>query len=125
MKILLVDDSRTMRNIWKKVVGGMDNAEIVEAGDGQEGLEAFNSQGPFDLLLVDWNMPNMDGLTMLTKVRETDKNVAIIMVTTEAEKPRIIEAIKAGANNYVVKPFTPDTLMGKIEETLKKLSQPA
>ena len=125
MKILLVDDSRTMRNIWKKVVGTLKDAEIVEAGDGQEGLTAVKEQGPFDLILLDWNMPNMDGLTMLTKVRETDKNVAVIMVTTEAEKPRIIEAIKAGANNYVVKPFTPDTLMGKIDETLKKVSQTA
>ena len=125
MKILLVDDSRTMRNIWKKVVGTLKDAEIVEAGDGQEGLTAVKEQGPFDLILLDWNMPNMDGLTMLTKVRETDKNVAVIMVTTEAEKPRIIEAIKAGANNYVVKPFTPDTLLGKIDETLKKVSQTA
>jgi len=125
MKILLVDDSRTMRNIWKKVVGTIKDAEIVEAGDGQEGLTAVKEEGPFDLILLDWNMPNMDGLTMLTKVRETDKNVVVIMVTTEAEKPRIIEAIKAGANNYVVKPFTPDTLMGKIDETMKKQSQPA
>ena len=125
MKILLVDDSRTMRNIWKKVVGTLKDSEIVEAGDGQEGLAAVKEQGPFDLILLDWNMPNMDGLTMLTKVRETDKKVVVIMVTTEAEKPRIIEAIKAGANNYVVKPFTPDTLLGKIDETMKKQSQPA
>ncbi|MCP4712871.1 MAG: response regulator [Planctomycetes bacterium] len=125
MKILLVDDSRTMRNIWKKVVGTLDGAEICEAGDGQEGLTAVKEQGPFNLILLDWNMPNMDGFTMLTKVREIDKNVVVIMVTTEAEKPRIIEAIKAGANNYVVKPFTPDTLLGKIDETMKKAAQPA
>ncbi len=124
MKILLVDDSRTMRNIWKKVVSSID-AEVVEAGDGVEGLAAVSEHGPFDLMLVDWNMPNMDGLTMVTKVRATDKSTAIIMVTTEAEKPRIIEAIKAGVNNYVVKPFTPDALLGKIEETMKKTSQPA
>ncbi len=125
MKILLVDDSRTMRNIWKKVVSTLKNTEIVEAGDGQEGLTAVKEQGPFNLILLDWNMPNMDGFTMLTKVRETDKNVVVIMVTTEAEKPRIIEAIKAGANNYVVKPFTPDTMLNKINETMKKVSQPA
>lgn len=124
MKILLVDDSRTMRNIWKKVVSSID-AEVVEAGDGVEGLAAVAEHGPFDLMLVDWNMPNMDGLTMVTKVRANDKTTAIIMVTTEAEKPRIIEAIKAGVNNYVVKPFTPDALLGKIEVTMKKLSQPA
>ena len=125
MKILLVDDSRTMRNIWKKVVSTLDGVEIGEAGDGVEGLDAIAEQGPFDLMLVDWNMPNMNGLEMITKVRQTDKSSVIIMVTTEAEKPRIIEAIKAGVNNYVVKPFTPDALLGKIEETMKKAAQTA
>ena len=125
MKFLLVDDSRTMRNIWKKVLAGLENSEVVEAGDGLEGLNAIKENGPVDMMLVDWNMPNMDGLTMVKKVREADKITPIIMVTTEAEKPRIIEAIKAGVNNYVVKPFTPDALLGKIDETLKKASQTA
>jgi two-component system, chemotaxis family, chemotaxis protein CheY len=120
MKILLVDDSRTMRNIWKKIVSTLGTVEITEAGDGVEGLAAVKEHGPFDLMLVDWNMPNMNGLEMITKVREADKSSIIIMVTTEAEKPRIIEAIKAGVNNYVVKPFTPDMLLGKIAETMKK-----
>ncbi|MBI9017269.1 MAG: response regulator [Phycisphaerae bacterium] len=123
MKILLVDDSRTMRNIWKKVLSAMPGTECFEAGDGLEGLNAITEQGPFDLMLVDWNMPNMDGYTMITKVRTSDKTTPIIMVTTEAEKPRIIEALKAGVNNYVVKPFTPDVLLQKIEETLKKAGQ--
>jgi len=125
MKILLVDDSRTMRNIWKRVVSGFDDSEILEAGDGQEGLKTISENGPVDLILLDWNMPNMDGLAMLKKVRENDKTTPVIMVTTEAEKLRIIDAIKAGANNYVVKPFTPDALKSKIDETLKKASQPA
>ena len=125
MKFLLVDDSRTMRNIWKKVITGLENSEVVEAGDGVEGLNAIKENGPVDIMLVDWNMPNMDGLTMVKKVRETDKATPIIMVTTEAEKPRIIEAIKAGVNNYVVKPFTPDALLGKIDDTLKKAGQTA
>ena len=126
MKILLVDDSRTMRNIWKKVVAGIDGAEPVEAGDGLEALKAIaENGGPFDLMLVDWNMPNMDGLTLVQKVRETNKTTPIIMVTTEAEKPRIIEAIKAGVNNYVVKPFTPDGLLTKISETMAKVTQTA
>ncbi len=111
-----------MRNIWKKVVLGIEGTEAVEAGDGVEGLEAIKEHGPFDLMLVDWNMPNMTGLEMITKVRETDKDTPIIMVTTEAEKPRIIEAIKAGVNNYVIKPFTPDALMEKIDETMKKVN---
>lgn len=121
MKILLVDDSRTMRNIWKKVVANL-GADPVEAGDGLEALKAIEANGaPFDLMLIDWNMPNMDGLTLVKKIRETDKSTPLIMVTTEAEKTRIIDAIKAGVNNYVVKPFTPDTLLGKINETLAKL----
>lgn len=127
MKFLLVDDSRTMRNIWKKVVSSLPGTEVFEAGDGLEGLKQITENGPFDVMLVDWNMPNMDGLTMVTKVREADKKSIIIMCTTEAEKPRIIEAIKAGVNNYVVKPFTPETLLTKIDDTLKKagVGQPA
>jgi two-component system chemotaxis response regulator CheY len=70
---------------------------------------------------VDWNMPNMDGITLVRRVREKDKATPLIMVTTEAEKGRVIDAIKAGVNNYVVKPFTPDGLMGKVQQTLAKL----
>ena len=106
MRFLTVDDSKTMRNIIKKTLGLFDGAEIFEAADGAEGLVAFQQNDPIDLVLLDWNMPNMDGLTMLTKLRETNKTVPVIMVTTEAEKPRIVAAIKAGANNYVIKPFT-------------------
>ena len=120
MKILLVDDSKTMRNIWKKVIASIEGSEAVEAADGVEGLEAFKNQGPFDLVLADWNMPNMNGLEMVIKIRELDKVTPIIMLTTEAEKPRIIDAIKSGVNNYVIKPFTPDALIQKIDETLKK-----
>ena len=115
-----MDDSKTKRNIWKKVIASIDGSEAVEGADGLEGLDAFKNQGPFDLVLADWNMPNMSGLEMVTKIRELDKATPIIMVTTEAEKPRIIEAIKCGVNNYVIKPFTPDALIQKIDETLKK-----
>jgi two-component system chemotaxis response regulator CheY len=71
-------------------------------------------------MLVDWNMPNMDGLTFVKHWRHSNKTTPIIMVTTEAEKSRVIEAIKAGVNNYVVKPFTPDLLSQRIQETLAK-----
>jgi len=122
MKILLVDDSKTMRNIWKKVVSTFEpDAEIFEAADGLEGLAVFSEQQKIDLALVDWNMPNMNGLEMVTKVRESNKETILIMCTTEAEKPRIIEAIKAGINNYVIKPFTPDALKEKIQETMAKV----
>ena len=125
MKFLLVDDSKTMRNIWKKVIANIDGSEVVEAGDGLEGLEAFKNNQPFDMMLVDWNMPNMNGLEMIGKIREQDKTTPIIMVTTEAEKPRIIEAIKAGVNDYVVKPFTPDALLEKINATREKAAASA
>jgi len=121
MRIMLVDDSRTMRNIQKSVLAQLGYTEIEEACDGQDALSKVGAFEP-DLLLVDWNMPNMDGLTMVKAFRQRDKNTPIIMVTTETEKSRVIDAIKAGVNNYVVKPFTPDLLAQRINETLAKLA---
>lgn len=123
MKILLVDDSRTIRNIQKNVLAqlGHTDTDIAEAADGVEALKALASDRP-DLVLIDWNMPNMDGLTLVQKIREKDKGLPLIMVTTEAEKSRVLEAIKAGVNNYVVKPFTAEALSAKIEQTLAKAS---
>lgn len=122
MRILLVDDSRTMRNIQKQCLAALGGqVEFAEAGDGVEGLAVIGaSPAPFDLILVDWNMPNMDGLTMVGKVRTTDKRTPMVMVTTEAEKQRVIDAIKAGVNNYVIKPFTPESLMEKVRLVLGK-----
>ncbi|MEO0482229.1 MAG: response regulator [Planctomycetota bacterium] len=119
MKILLVDDSKTMRNIQKSVLAQLGFTEIEEACDGQDALSKVKAFAP-DLMLVDWNMPNMDGLTFVKTYRQEDKGTPIIMVTTEAEKARVIEAIKAGVNNYVVKPFTPDLLGQRIQETLER-----
>ncbi len=121
MKILLVDDSRTIRNIQKNVLGQLGHTETLEAGDGVEALAVLKDTTP-DLMLVDWNMPNMDGLSLVKAVRETDTNLPIIMCTTEAEKSRVLEAIKAGVNNYVVKPFTAETMAEKIEQTLAKIA---
>ena len=105
MKILLVDDSRTIRNIQKNVLAQIGYTDVIEAADGVEALNLIGQNRP-DLALVDWNMPNMDGITLVRKIRETDKRLPLVMVTTEAEKSRVLEAIKAGVNNYVVKPFT-------------------
>lgn len=125
MKILLVDDSRTMRNIQKKVLDTLPGgSEYAEAGDGLEALTAIAATpGGFNLVLIDWNMPNMDGITLVHRIREKDKATPLIMVTTEAEKQRVIDAIKAGVNNYVIKPFTPDTLLEKVKQTLDKCQQ--
>ena len=122
MKILLVDDSRTIRNIQKNTLATMGLTDIIEAADGLEALGILETTRP-DLVLVDWNMPKMDGITMIRKVRETDETLPMIMVTTEAEKSRVMEALKAGVNNYVVKPFTAETLSEKIAQTMSRLAE--
>ncbi len=126
MKVLLVDDSRTMRNIQKKVLEQMGPMEVSEAGDGLEALTVIASTpGGFNLALIDWNMPNMDGISLVRKIRETDKVTPLIMATTEAEKARVLDAIKAGVNNYIIKPFTPEVLLEKVRQTMAKVTKAA
>lgn len=120
MKILLVDDSRTIRNIQKGTLKTLGYEDVIEASDGLDALRVMGETKP-DLMLVDWNMPNMDGISLIRKVRETDRSLPIIMCTTEAEKSRVLEAVKAGVNNYVVKPFTAQTLAEKINQTMAKM----
>lgn len=119
MKALVIDDSRTMRRIVSSVLTGL-GYETVEAGDGQQALEALAAAGPehgFDLACIDWNMPVMDGLTFVTKVRENRawRGITLMMVTTESEHGQIVRALAAGAHEYLIKPFTPDALRDKLE----------
>ncbi len=122
MRVMLVDDSRTIRNIQKNVLSQLGHTDILEAGDGIEALGVLEKESgnPPNLILIDWNMPNMDGITLVRKIRETDKSTPLIMCTTEAQKDRVIEAIKAGVNNYVVKPFNVESLAEKIDQTMSK-----
>ncbi len=117
MKVLLVDDSSTMRRIQKTQLTNLGISEIIEAGDGEDALGKLEGNMPVDLILLDWNMPVMDGFTFLKTVRKDPKysDVKIIMCTSESEKPKVVEALKAGANNYLVKPFAPDALKAKLE----------
>ncbi len=115
---MLVDDSRTMRNVEKNILKSIGYSDVIEACDGQDALSKVAAAAP-ELILLDWNMPNMDGLTFLKEFRKLNKETIVIMVTTEADKARADQAIKAGANNYVVKPFTPDDLSSRIQETRK------
>jgi two-component system, chemotaxis family, chemotaxis protein CheY len=124
VKIMLVDDSRTIRNIQKNVLKQLGYEDIVDAEDGVIALRLFNEQVP-DLMIIDWNMPNMDGITLIRKIREINKTVPMIMCTTEAEKSRVLEAIKAGVNNYIVKPFTAESLNEKLTQTLAKANAAA
>lgn len=120
--VLVVDDSAMMRKIVMKNVkeAGFD-VNFIEAGDGQEGLEKFNAGG-IDVILTDWNMPNMDGVTMVKEIRKIDpeKKVPIVMVTTEGSADKVKEAVLAGANNYLAKPFTPERLKEKLGKSLAR-----
>ena len=115
MKVLLADDSGTMRTIQKRCLSKLGVEDVVEAEDGRQALEFFE-KGTFDVVLSDWNMPNMDGLALLTEIRRRNKEIPVIMITTEAERARVVAAIQAGCSDYLVKPFTPDGLKEKLEK---------
>lgn len=121
MKVLVIDDSSTMRKIIMNNLKQMGYSDFVEAGDGKEALEKWESDPSIQLVLCDWNMPVMNGYDFLVAFRAKDKKTPFIMVTTEAEKKKIVQAIQAGVNNYILKPFTPDGLKEKVEQTLKKV----
>ena len=117
MKILAVDDSATMRRIIKNQLKQAGYEEVDEAGNGREALTMLG-QARYDLLITDWNMPEMNGLDLVKEVRKTDatKGMPILMVTTVAGKEDIVTALKAGVNNYMVKPFDTATLRAKIAQ---------
>jgi two-component system chemotaxis response regulator CheY len=114
-KVLVADDSSTMRKIILRSLQAVGLSTAVEAGDGDESIKLFH-QETFDLVLTDWNMPGKNGLEVIQAIRETNKHVPIIMVTTEAEKSRVMEAISAGVSDYLVKPFAAETLRAKLEK---------
>ncbi|MCA9281499.1 MAG: response regulator [Phycisphaeraceae bacterium] len=119
MKVLIVDDSKTMRSIVKNCLGGIGYSDVEEACDGQDALEKVAQCKP-GLILLDWNMPNMNGIDFLKAYRAKGGKAPVVMVTTESEKARVIDAIRAGANDFVVKPFTPDVLAKHVNRTIEK-----
>ncbi|SRR6056297_578051 len=118
MKVLLVDDSGVMRKIIARGLNRLWVKEVIEAGDGVEALELFGDGAGFDLVVTDWNMPNMNGLELVTAIRASGNKIPIIMITTETEKTQVIKAIQAGVNDYLVKPFDQDMLTLKLERVL-------
>ncbi|MEZ5951833.1 MAG: response regulator [Planctomycetaceae bacterium] len=113
MNILVVDDSRTTRLIAKKTLASLNCHSVLEAEDGVQAAELFVSN-PVDVVFTDWNMPNMDGLTLLKSIRMINREVLVIMVTTEGARSKVLEAIQYGVNDYLVKPFTPVMLKEKL-----------
>ena len=115
MKALVVDDSRAMRTILKRALVG-SGFDVVEAKDGEDALEQLRHRGPMDLALVDWNMPVMTGYELICEVRAKPElnAMSIMMVTTETETEQVTRALEAGANEYLMKPFTEDALREKL-----------
>ena len=120
MKVLVVDDFSTMRRIIKNILKQLGFTDIEEAEDGEQGFQKLQN-GHYDFLITDWNMPNVTGLELLKRVRADAKLKAlpVLLVTAEAEKEQVVEAIKAGVNNYVIKPFTADVLKQKMDKIFK------
>lgn len=118
IKVLIVDDFATMRRIVKNILKQIGFTNIFEAEDGKSALKMLQSD-KFDLVMCDWNMPEMPGIELLNRIRADEqlKEILFVMVTAEAEKENILNAVKAGVNSYIVKPFTAEI----VEQKLKKL----
>ncbi len=112
-KALVVDDTGVMRKIVTRALMAVGVTDVVEAADGEQGIDAFK-RSSFDIVMTDWNMPKKSGLDLLKEIRSINADVPVIMITTEAEKSRVLEAIQAGASDYVAKPFEQDLLRTKL-----------
>ena len=124
MRVLVVDDFATMRRIVKNILKQLGFENVEEAEDGAQAYSKLKDGG-FGFVISDWNMPNMDGIELLRKVRSDPalKDMPFLMVTAEAEKEKVIEAIKAGVSNYIVKPFTAEVLKEKMDKIFEKLEK--
>lgn len=120
MKILVVDDMATMRRIVKNILKQLGFANVEEAENGQEALQKLRAD-TFGFVVSDWNMPVMTGIDMLRAIRADDKlkTIPVLMVTAEAQQANLVEAIQAGVSNYIVKPFTAETMQEKLGKIFK------
>ena len=117
MRALIIDDSRAIRAIIARTLRDLGVTETVEAANGQEALEKLRSAGPFQMAMVDWNMPVMNGYEFVKAARAevSSEQMKIIMCTTETEIDQVSKALEAGADEYVMKPFTPETIQSKLD----------
>ena len=121
MKVLVVDDFATMRRIVKNILNQIGFKNIIEADDGSSALEVLK-EDKVDLIMSDWNMPKVTGLELLKAVRsdESMKDVPFLMVTAEGQKNSVVQTVQAGVSDYIVKPFTADTVKEKLEKMFKE-----
>ncbi len=116
MKALVIDDSRVMRRIVSGILTDV-GFEVLEAGDGQQALDRLEDHPDVQLCCIDWNMPVMTGFEFVVEARKRDewRDITLMMVTTEGEQSQIVRALAAGAHEYVIKPFTPDVIVDKLQ----------
>ena len=121
LKILVVDDFATMRRIVKNILKQLGYTEILEADDGTSALDVLKHE-KIDLIISDWNMPKMQGIDLLKAVRASDewKDIPFLMVTAEGKKEQVIEAVKNKVNNYIIKPFAPETMIEKLNKIFEQ-----
>lgn len=126
MKFLVVEDFSTMRRIVLNLLKDLEFVNVDEAEDGAIALQKLKD-GSYDFVVSDWNMPNMDGLSLLQNIRGNDKlkHLPVLMVTAEAKKENIVAAAQAGASGYVVKPFTAATLSEKLNKIFQNMAAKA
>lgn len=124
MRVLVVDDFSTMRRIVKSIVKQLGFNNVDEAEDGKQALEMLKG-GKYGFVVSDWNMPNMTGIDLLRAIRADPelKDIPVLMVTAETEKQIVVDAIQAGVNNYIVKPFTPQVFEEKMNKIFEKLGK--
>jgi two-component system chemotaxis response regulator CheY len=121
LSVLVVDDFATMRRIIKNVLKQIGFTNILEADDGTTALGVLK-ENKVDLIIADWNMPKMTGLDLLKRIRgeESTKHIPFVMVTAEAQKDNVLQAVQAGVSNYIVKPFTADAVKEKLAQVFSK-----
>ncbi len=127
MKILIVEDSSTMRRIIKNTINIMGYTDILEAEDGAEAIDILDINPDINLVITDRKMPNMDGVELVRSIRISDKysSVPIVMITSEGGKIEVINALKAGVTSYIIKPLTPQVLKDKLEPIFESIEMPS
>jgi two-component system, chemotaxis family, chemotaxis protein CheY len=129
-RILIVDDMNMFRAMVRQSLHTLEYKNLMEACDGTAAFtalkDAVEQQKPFQIIISDWNMPKMKGIDLLKKVRaeEWGRTVPFIMLTAEAERQNIVEAVQSGVDNYIIKPFTVDQMKQKLDQTYEKLHKP-